>query len=269
MNGLIDYVCQKLNEKQVEYIDFQTWGYLAPGFKGSAIISATFWEHNVFSPTGQFLRNLVGLGAVSIERSGTPLGENVPGDQASGALAFPVPGAFHFQGHHMPRCPGLTGAPRVVDCPDSLVYHSGNIGLSVNDGSSASNTITLSPIPEGCKVADVDVFMALTHGDNDDVFAYLTHDNDADGILESPLFDGICPGTSNIVTNIDDDAESPIGSTCPPLGGRYSTFPRGGLRAFDDRDPNDDWTLTIVDTQVNGSTGELLNWSIEVRTERE
>ncbi|MFN8422811.1 MAG: hypothetical protein U0470_05225 [Anaerolineae bacterium] len=24
-NGLMDYVCQKLNEKQVEYIDLQTW----------------------------------------------------------------------------------------------------------------------------------------------------------------------------------------------------------------------------------------------------
>ena len=49
-NGLLDYVCQKLNEKQVEYINLQTWGYVNPGFKGSAIISATFWEHDVFDP---------------------------------------------------------------------------------------------------------------------------------------------------------------------------------------------------------------------------
>ncbi len=88
-NGLLDYVCQKLNEKQTEYIDLQTWGYVNPGFKGSAIISATFWEHDVFDDRGNFLRNLVGLGAVSIERNGTRLGEDAPGDEAAGARGIP------------------------------------------------------------------------------------------------------------------------------------------------------------------------------------
>ncbi len=88
-NGLLDYVCQKLNEKQTEYIDLQTWGYVNPGFKGSAIISATFWEHDVFDDTGFFLRNLVGLGAVSIERNGTRLGEDSPGDESAGSRGIP------------------------------------------------------------------------------------------------------------------------------------------------------------------------------------
>ena len=83
-NGLIDYVCQKLNEKQVEYITLDTWGYVNPGFKGSAIISAVFWEHDVFDNEGNFLRNLVGLGAVAVQRTGTRLGEDVPGDEAAG-----------------------------------------------------------------------------------------------------------------------------------------------------------------------------------------
>ncbi len=97
-NGVLDYVCQKLNEKQVEYIDLQTWGYINPGYKGSAIISAWFWEHDVFDETGFFLRNLVGLGAVSIERSGTRLGEDVPGDEAAGSRGIPFePGLFTFE----------------------------------------------------------------------------------------------------------------------------------------------------------------------------
>jgi hypothetical protein len=111
MNGLIDFVCQKLNEKQVEYIDFQRWGYLPSGFKGSAVISATFWEHDVFDNEGNFVRNLVGLSAVIVERTGTILGENIPGDQASGTAAFPIPGPFDFEGPNVPHCPGLEGAP--------------------------------------------------------------------------------------------------------------------------------------------------------------
>ncbi len=267
MNGLIDYVCEKLNEKQVEYIDLQTWGYVSPGFKGSAIISATFWEHNVFSPTGQFIRNLVGLGAVSIERSGTRLGENVPGDQASGTPGFPISEPFHFQGHHMPRCPGLTGAPRVADCPEKLVIHSGAIGEALNDGQTLDSTLVVKGVPEGCRVSDVDVFLALTHSQSDDIVAELVYDNVTAGVATNMLFDGICGSSTTIVTTLDDDAASPIGSVCPPIGGSYTTSPKGGLDAFDDFIPNGDWTLRLTDIQSNGATGELLNWTIEVSTE--
>jgi len=110
-NGLLDYVCQKLNEKQVEYINLQTWGYVNPGFKGSAIISAVFWEHDVFSPSGLFIRNLVGLSAVAIERTGTRLGEDVPGDEAAGDRGIPFAAAgkkeFDWEGPNLPNCPGI------------------------------------------------------------------------------------------------------------------------------------------------------------------
>ena len=113
-NGLLDYICQKLNEKQVEYIDLQTWGYINEGFKGSAIISAWFWEHDVFDDQGGFLRNLVGLGAVAIERKGTRLGEDVPGDEAAGSRGIPFRQfeteddsfEFCFMGYP-PLCPGF------------------------------------------------------------------------------------------------------------------------------------------------------------------
>ncbi|RIL05046.1 hypothetical protein DCC79_16335, partial [bacterium] len=88
-NGLLDFVCEKLHSRQVEYIDLSTWGYINNGFKGSAIISATFWEHDVWGPTGRFERNLLGLGAVSVERTGTRLGEDIPGDEAAGSRGIP------------------------------------------------------------------------------------------------------------------------------------------------------------------------------------
>ncbi len=107
-NGLLDFVCEKLNEKQAEYINLDRWGYINPGFKGSAIISATFWEHPVFSTTGQWQRNVVGLAAVKVERSGTVLGSDVLGDESAGSEGFPIPWAryFDFEGPQAPTCPG-------------------------------------------------------------------------------------------------------------------------------------------------------------------
>jgi hypothetical protein len=109
-------VCEKLNEKQVEYIDLQTWGYVNNGFKGSAIISAVFWEHDVFSGSGLFIRNLLGLGAVSIERSKTRLGEDIAGDEAAGSRGIPFKQSdvedeefeFGFMPEgRIPECPGV------------------------------------------------------------------------------------------------------------------------------------------------------------------
>jgi hypothetical protein len=266
MNGLIDYVCDKLNEKQVDYIDLQTWGYINPGFKGSAIISATFWEHDVFSPTGQFVRNLLGLGAVTIERSTTRLGENVPGDQAAGSLAIPITSPFHFQGLHMPSCPGVTGEPRTLECPETLVFNSGDVGAPIIDGNTTEHTIASDHVPAGCVVKDVNLFLALTHDRNSDVTADLKFTNNLE-TRTGRLFSGICDVTANIVTTLDDDVLAPIGSSCPPLGGRYSTSPAGGLDTFDGALANGSWTLQITDNTFNGATGELLNWTLELHTE--
>jgi uncharacterized repeat protein (TIGR01451 family) len=109
-NGLLDYICQKLTEKQVEYINLATWGYVNPRFNGSAVVSAVFWEHDVFSPTGNFERNLVGLGGVAVERVGGVLGgPDVPGDESKAFEAFPV--FNHFMPMGVPNCPGIGRTP--------------------------------------------------------------------------------------------------------------------------------------------------------------
>ncbi len=105
-NGLLDYVCQKLHSQQVEYIDLATWGFINQGFKGSAVISATFWEHDVFDGQGNFVRNVVGLAAVKVERSGSALGNPIPGDESAGNIGFPLPGPMPCNCAPAPRCPG-------------------------------------------------------------------------------------------------------------------------------------------------------------------
>ncbi len=105
-NGLLDYVCQKLNEKQVEYINLATWGYVNPRFNGSAVVSAVFWEHDVFDPNGVFERNLVGLGGVAVERvGGVSGGPDVPGDESKAFEALPL--FDHFMPMGVPECPGI------------------------------------------------------------------------------------------------------------------------------------------------------------------
>ena len=108
-NGLLDFVCEKLHDRQVEYIDLNSWGFINPGFKGSALISATFWEHEVFAPNGGFVRNVVGLAAVKVERAGTTLGLDIPGDESAANWGFPLPGALPFLGPRAPQCPGQPG----------------------------------------------------------------------------------------------------------------------------------------------------------------
>ncbi|MEO8084272.1 MAG: hypothetical protein ABI780_10650 [Ardenticatenales bacterium] len=90
-NGLIDFVCETLGEKQVEYINVDSWGWVRPSFLGSMVVSATFWEHEVFDDHGVFVRNLVGLGAVGVERVGGVLGEpDIPGDESKAYESFPL-----------------------------------------------------------------------------------------------------------------------------------------------------------------------------------
>ena len=60
-NGFLDVSCEKLNQRQVTVMDLQTLGFLSDGLRGSALVSAAFWEHDVFAPDGGHLRNVVSL----------------------------------------------------------------------------------------------------------------------------------------------------------------------------------------------------------------
>ncbi|MFN8473579.1 MAG: hypothetical protein U0822_15425 [Anaerolineae bacterium] len=114
-NGLLDYVCEKLNEKQVEYINLANWNWIQPGFVGSAVISAVYWEHDVITGIPVFgaqnpqipilLRNVVGLAAVKVERV-VPGGAPAAGDVTAASEGFPIPPGFDFEGY-IPQCPGV------------------------------------------------------------------------------------------------------------------------------------------------------------------
>jgi hypothetical protein len=64
-NDLLDYECVSLHGNQVTYYDVNERSWLSPGFKGSLVISATYWER----PAGVTESIPVGLVAVLAEQS--------------------------------------------------------------------------------------------------------------------------------------------------------------------------------------------------------
>jgi len=269
-NGLLDYLCQKLNEKQVEYIDLQTWGYVNPGFKGSAVISAMFWEHDVFDGRGRFLRNLVGLGAVVIQRSGVRLGEDAPGDEAAGARGIPfevdLEGDFEFcPSGPMPICPGTPFVRRIDDCPAEATFSCNNCPQAVpaSGTAGAMNPAFLDVTGiTGCEISDIDVTLDLNH----------TWIGDLDVDVTSPegtaseMFNSICGNFDDVRAILDDDAAISIANVCPPIGfQRLRTQSGIGLTVFDGEDPAGTWRLDINDL-VGGDSGTLNDWSITIQT---
>ena len=93
-NRLLDVVCEKLNEKQVEYINFDAWGFIRPGFLGSIVVSTTYSDQ----------QGGAGLGAVAVERLRRTLTEpDIPGDESKAFEAFPLYNRFYVEGQ--PECP--------------------------------------------------------------------------------------------------------------------------------------------------------------------
>ena len=267
-NGLLDYICQKLNEKQVEYINLQTWGYVNPGFKGSAIISAMFWEHDVFDETGFFLRNLVGLAAVAVERSGTRLGEDVPGDEAAGDRGIPFRQddalGFDWEGPNAPNCPGGPFPPPVAQfCPAQR--DAGVQGLP--DRTGGTHHAGEGEAERAGRVPDRGRGRAVA--DRQPVL------RDLGVTVSSPkgqgtLFNAICGiGTQNMDAILDDDASASITGACSqnPIGqgGRYRTQSGTGLNGLDGKQAVGEWGISIADPFA-GDTQTLKTFKIFVAT---
>lgn len=103
-NDLVNVVCRRLGDGQTAYIDPQRMGAIHNGFRGSAVVSATYWHHPVsefgwwhVSPTPpapgaepEPIRHRVALGAVAVARTETRRGEDIPGDEAAVAIGVPL-----------------------------------------------------------------------------------------------------------------------------------------------------------------------------------
>ncbi len=269
-NGLLDYVCQKLSEKQVEYIDLQSWGFVHEGFKGSAVISAWFWEHDVFDDQGFFVRNLVGLGALAIERQKGRLGEDVPGDEAAGERGIPfreqdVEGpalGYLFLGP-APLCPGFPEVFRPGnegECPETVTAVCVGCPRPLADPGRTSLSLRVD-VPLKCQVDDVNLVLQVNHG----FVADLDVDLVSPGLnaVSRRLFDDVCGNADNVNVLLDDDASVAIGAICPPSG-VVTTESGTALDDFEGGQAGGDWTLAIED-DFAGTAGTLQNVELRLK----
>ena len=98
----------------------------------------------------------------------------------------------------------------------------------------------------------------ITHTYDGDLIVDLS----SDALQSVPMWNGICGGNDNIQAILDDEADSPIGTVCPPSGfERWTTDPAGGMTMFEGLDPNGTWLLDIQD-QFGGDQGTLNTWEL-------
>lgn len=264
-NGLLDVVCEKLNEKTTEYIDFDNWGFVNPGFMGSAIISAVRWEHDIFSPEGNLMRNVVGLGAVTLlaQRGSPPAESN--GDSATAATGIAVTGhalSKLYRDLMNPNCPGLA-APG-GQCPIKVLSAgSPDTPMAVKDGPVTSVIPVQTQM--ACVIQDVDVWLALGQTKFD--LQRVSLESPAGTTVD--LFGAICTGQEGVLRVImDDEATRPIGApdTCvPDKFERWNVqLPNGAstLRTLEGQNPNGNWRLTVT-PGTNTPAGMLNFWELQ------
>ena len=267
-NGLLDYVCEKLHDRQVEYIDLATWGWISPNFNGSMVVSATYWEHEVFDPEGKFVRNLVGLGGTAVERvGGVSGGPDLPGDESKAFEAFPIYNHFINEGKII--CPGQPTFNPIVE---DFTAASTTVATIPNAGplpQTLQQTVAVAGKPADCNVIDVDVAVNITHGWFGDLDLSLEH-NGVTATLFNNSVVPFCTNSANVIGTMDDDAATSM-TVCstPMLGGagqRRTTESGSALNAFDAKPANGNWTLTVSDIVVGGqnqvAANTLNSWSV-------
>jgi hypothetical protein len=126
-NDLVKVLCRTLPPGAGAYIDL--WNAapeLAPGFMGSAVVSATAWTH-ADPGTGA---PRVGLAAAGLLRTGTSRGDDIPGDELSLFAGTPLRVAPRGAGAVVGECP-VAPAPWVPRPAPALNPADGTVWLPV------------------------------------------------------------------------------------------------------------------------------------------
>ena len=129
-NGPVAQLCQTISARQTAYYDIGALGILAPGFRGSAVVSAVASDHWLPDQAG-VPQNFVSLGAVAVQR---PAAASAPELPATCPSRFPASAPWQRSSSSPAPCPHRR---RAVGPPT----------LRTHPGGSRARRMPLSPGP--------------------------------------------------------------------------------------------------------------------------
>jgi serine protease len=136
-----------------------------------------------------------------------------------------------------------------------LVYPSGDSGTAVTDYGVSISHITVS---DHFAIADVDVYVNISHPKTDELHIYLVSPSGTVVILSAYHGDG----ANFLSTLFDDEAPIDIEDGESPFVGSYR--PDTPLSELDGSSAHGTWTLFVEDWSF-GNEGQLTNWSLIIK----
>jgi sugar lactone lactonase YvrE/subtilisin-like proprotein convertase family protein len=142
------------------------------------------------------------------------------------------------------------------DTPTKTYSYANSSPQTIPDGKTITSTITL---PDSFTIYDLNVVLTIAHGKDSDLTVSLTGPDKT----SVTLFAGVGGSGKNFTgTTLDDEATVSISAGTAPFSGSFK--PQNPLSAFDLKNSQGTWTLTVSDTAANLIGGTLLNWSLQL-----
>ena len=151
--------------------------------------------------------------------------------------------------------------PQLDEGPVCRIFTSADVPKAIGPG--ASLTTSVITIPNGVRIADLDVTVNLTHALMADLDVHLRSPAGNDNGLFTDIGATVTGGQTIMDTTFDDEAAIPPAFT---VFKNLSLKPESAYRLawFDGEDAGGTWSLDIRDDTANTSGGTLLGWSIRI-----
>ncbi|HMQ77848.1 MAG TPA: proprotein convertase P-domain-containing protein, partial [Flavobacteriales bacterium] len=139
--------------------------------------------------------------------------------------------------------------------PGSGCVYSSTAPTNILDLATVSNSITV-PSLGGQVITDLNVFVNITHTYIGDLLLSLQSPM---GTTIALISNGVCGSAQNMTVEFDQQAASPIGTSCPLTN--LFCIPAVSLAGFNGQVVEGTWTLSVQDA-ANGDIGTLNSWCL-------
>lgn len=149
-----------------------------------------------------------------------------------------------------------------AQCANGIVTICSSPGAPI-DSALPTTTDTIM-VPDMGNIADVDVFVDITHTFDADLDITLLADDL--GLSNELSFDQ-CIGSDDVYAVFNDEGSAAVGSDCAePIGIEGNLTPQQPMSVYDGNEASGNWTLSITD-DAGGDTGTLNEWCLYITLE--